>query len=335
MRAPYVDGLEWGFQQTYLSATRMLRSEGRFRPYLQVRGGLARLHPQPPLRRAAPPRGFLARKQLDAGCQRVQLQRHPGPRVEPQPRGRLRPVGSVRPFRRRRLRPQSRRPSAGELGFDVRGPLRRALASRQRRSLGTPPECAGRWAARRLGCGEELRLGWGGGGRDQLGSGRLQRVHPQRQLQPDQPAELVAQHHGRLHVRRQRFPHEPVPPLVQRQYLLQLRPGERPRILDVVCLRGVRRLHVGGLRRDAPDVLQRPHRDELRRIHDGRDDVPPLVGDPEQPGDGCDTRLQRGRVVRHRSHPRREPPRLGPQRRLIRSPWTGGRPTAAPCSVWV
>jgi opacity protein-like surface antigen len=46
MRGTYDNGLEWGFQQTYLSATRMLRTEGRLRPYLQVRGGLARLHPR-------------------------------------------------------------------------------------------------------------------------------------------------------------------------------------------------------------------------------------------------------------------------------------------------
>jgi hypothetical protein len=46
MRAPYVNGLEWGLQQTYLSTTRMLRTEGSFRPYIQVRGGFARLHPR-------------------------------------------------------------------------------------------------------------------------------------------------------------------------------------------------------------------------------------------------------------------------------------------------
>jgi len=44
METPYEKELEWGYQRTYLSATRMLRTEGRFRPYLQVRGGLARLH---------------------------------------------------------------------------------------------------------------------------------------------------------------------------------------------------------------------------------------------------------------------------------------------------
>ena len=46
MEAPYDNELEWGFQQTYLSATRMFRTEGSLRPYLQVRGGLARLHPR-------------------------------------------------------------------------------------------------------------------------------------------------------------------------------------------------------------------------------------------------------------------------------------------------
>jgi hypothetical protein len=46
MKPPYEHELEWGFLQTYLSATRMLRTEGSVRPYLQVRGGLARLHPR-------------------------------------------------------------------------------------------------------------------------------------------------------------------------------------------------------------------------------------------------------------------------------------------------
>ena len=59
MRGAYDNGLEWGFQQTYLSATRMLRTEGRLRPYLQVRGGLARLHPRSHLFDENPlPEGF-------------------------------------------------------------------------------------------------------------------------------------------------------------------------------------------------------------------------------------------------------------------------------------
>jgi uncharacterized protein DUF3943 len=44
MKAPYEAEPEWGFLRTYLSATRMLKTQGTFQPYLQVRGGLARLH---------------------------------------------------------------------------------------------------------------------------------------------------------------------------------------------------------------------------------------------------------------------------------------------------
>jgi uncharacterized protein DUF3943 len=59
MRPPYVNGLEWGFQQNYLYATRMFRTSGSFRPYLQVRGGLARLHPRSHLFDQEPlPEGF-------------------------------------------------------------------------------------------------------------------------------------------------------------------------------------------------------------------------------------------------------------------------------------
>ena len=60
MKKPYVDGLEWGLQEDYLSATRMLRTEGSFRPYLQVRGGRARLHPRSHLFDQRPlPEGFV------------------------------------------------------------------------------------------------------------------------------------------------------------------------------------------------------------------------------------------------------------------------------------
>jgi hypothetical protein len=56
MPEPYQEEDEWGFQETYLSATRMLGSEqARFRPYLQARGGLARLHPRSELFAFSPP----------------------------------------------------------------------------------------------------------------------------------------------------------------------------------------------------------------------------------------------------------------------------------------
>ena len=46
MKEPYQDEPEWGSIDTYLFATRMLRTQGAVRPYIQVRGGLARLHPR-------------------------------------------------------------------------------------------------------------------------------------------------------------------------------------------------------------------------------------------------------------------------------------------------
>ena len=46
MKEPYEDELEWGFQQVYLQSTRMLRTEGQWRPYLQARAGIARLRPR-------------------------------------------------------------------------------------------------------------------------------------------------------------------------------------------------------------------------------------------------------------------------------------------------
>jgi hypothetical protein len=55
MKEPYQDEKEWGFQETYLFATRMLKSEGSVRPYIQVRGGLARLHPRSELFKFSPP----------------------------------------------------------------------------------------------------------------------------------------------------------------------------------------------------------------------------------------------------------------------------------------
>jgi hypothetical protein len=46
MKEPYQDEPEWGNIDTYLFATRMLRTQGSLRPYVQVRGGLTRLHPR-------------------------------------------------------------------------------------------------------------------------------------------------------------------------------------------------------------------------------------------------------------------------------------------------
>jgi hypothetical protein len=56
MKNPYYDEKEWGFQQTYLFATRMFLSEqAAIRPYLQLRGGAGRLHPRSELFAFEPP----------------------------------------------------------------------------------------------------------------------------------------------------------------------------------------------------------------------------------------------------------------------------------------
>jgi uncharacterized protein DUF3943 len=56
MEEPYDEELEWGFQQSYLFATRMLRSrDAAVRPYVQLRGGFARLHPRSELFAFEPP----------------------------------------------------------------------------------------------------------------------------------------------------------------------------------------------------------------------------------------------------------------------------------------
>ena len=55
MVEPYTDEKEWGFQRTYLFATRTFLSQGPVHPYLQLRGGLARLHPRSELFAFSPP----------------------------------------------------------------------------------------------------------------------------------------------------------------------------------------------------------------------------------------------------------------------------------------
>lgn len=55
MKEPFQDEDEWGLQQTYLFATRTFRREASVSPYLQVRGGFARLHPRSELFKFEPP----------------------------------------------------------------------------------------------------------------------------------------------------------------------------------------------------------------------------------------------------------------------------------------
>jgi hypothetical protein len=55
MEQPWDQELEWGYQRTYLQVTRVFRQGRPFQPYLQLRGGLARLHPRSELFATDPP----------------------------------------------------------------------------------------------------------------------------------------------------------------------------------------------------------------------------------------------------------------------------------------
>jgi hypothetical protein len=55
MEDPYAEEDEWGFQRTYIFATRMLKTEGRVLPYVKAQVGLARLHPRSELFAFSPP----------------------------------------------------------------------------------------------------------------------------------------------------------------------------------------------------------------------------------------------------------------------------------------
>lgn len=55
MEQPYDQELEWGLQRTYLFATRVFRQGRPVQPYVQLRAGLARLHPRSELFAFDPP----------------------------------------------------------------------------------------------------------------------------------------------------------------------------------------------------------------------------------------------------------------------------------------
>jgi hypothetical protein len=56
MEQPWDQELEWGYQRTYLQATRLFgKQESKFRPYVQLRAGLARIHPRSELFAFDPP----------------------------------------------------------------------------------------------------------------------------------------------------------------------------------------------------------------------------------------------------------------------------------------
>ena len=217
MKDPYEDEDEWGFQQTYLFATRMLQQRrGACVPISRLRGGLARLHPaERALRLRAAARG--AGRQPHDARQRFQRGRWCRASRSAQPFARPRPLRSFQLLQRLRVRPEPR-PA-------TRTPAP-APPGRRGSACGGIPTTAGRpglrrpgapdRAPRRLGRLAEPGLGDRRDAGHQLGRVGRQRVRAQRQLQPDQPAELVGQPRARLHLRRQRVQDQPVPPSLER-----------------------------------------------------------------------------------------------------------------------
>ena len=86
MKDPYQDELEWGFIQTYLFGTRVFNMNGAVRPYIQVRGGLARLRPRSDLFKMDPlPPDWESGMATKEKTRRLQRRRRPGPGAEAQP----------------------------------------------------------------------------------------------------------------------------------------------------------------------------------------------------------------------------------------------------------
>jgi hypothetical protein len=54
MQEPYQDELEWGYQEIFLFGTQMFNRQGAVRPYIQLRGGIARPRPRSELFKVDP-----------------------------------------------------------------------------------------------------------------------------------------------------------------------------------------------------------------------------------------------------------------------------------------
>ena len=242
MKEPYQDELEWGFQQIVPVRHAGVQHERPVRPYIQVRGGIARLRPRSDLFKIDPlPPDFVSGEATKEKTDGFGVGVVPGLELKLS-RGRVPGrLALLHLLQRRRLRPEPRRAAPRELGDGVGGaarhhlvPERRAARRRRRRR-----------AARRLGREAQLRLGGRRGARDQQPRGLRRPVRAQRGLVGDEPAELVGEHQGRLPVRPRQVQDQPVGPPVQRRRLLQQQPRERPRLLAVRGLRPRRRLRVG------------------------------------------------------------------------------------------
>ncbi len=125
------------------------------------------------------------------------------------------------------------------------------------------------------------------------------------------PRSFWANIEGRLHVRRQQVQDQPARAPLQRLDLLQRGARERDRLLGLVGDGARRRLRLGVLRRDASHVVQRHDLDRLRRHRPRRDRAPHLLADPRQHQARQGTLRAGGSGAAVRPDPRLQPRGLG------------------------
>ena len=201
MRPPYDHEHEWGLLKTYFSATRMLRTEGSFRPYLQVRAGLARLHPRSEIFNVQPiPEDYAIGNSTTKPVNGFSLGFVPGFEwnLNRSVAIDVSAAFSYYSVSEYDLSPVGLAPASSGSSFEGR------LGVRWHPDNGYPsgPRASVPEDSPRDAWGVSKNYGWAAvrGARDQLGLEERQRVLAQRELQPGQPEELVGQHHRWLHL---------------------------------------------------------------------------------------------------------------------------------------
>ena len=287
---------EWARLETSFSVTRVFRARERFRPYLMANVAIQRIHPRSALFYNKPPEGLEPGESPTYATNGVGFTIQPGfewslgktlsldvggfytyyntgsydmsPLGLPDVDSGVEWGGAGGPRLAALLGDPPRSRPKGDPRRPGHGPAAAAAATRR--------------APRRLGRAAQLGLGDGRDVRDQLRRLGVQRVRARRELQPDQPPQLLGQHLGRLHLRRQQVQDQPAGPPVQRLDLLQRGARERHRLLGLVGHVDRRRLRLGVLRGDAPHVVQRHGLDRHRGHRPRRGRAPDLLAHPRQ-----------------------------------------------------
>ena len=163
------DEKEWGFQQTYLFASRMFGKPGGVRPYIQLRGGIARLHPRSELFAFEPPPEEPGDSPTTP-ANGFSFGVLPGIEVPINRSLALDVSGHFNYFSVDEYDLSAVQRPPRQLGHDLGGPRGRALASGRRVPVGASARGASRPSPGRLGRLEEPRLGHGREPRHQLGA---------------------------------------------------------------------------------------------------------------------------------------------------------------------